>query len=84
MKDLTRIGHLDPDLVNESRFDFNSLTWGPEYRFPIWSGVPACITVEDGWGKKHTAPSAPGFYTLYEYVVNNTLQDFAWEKEEQP
>jgi hypothetical protein len=61
----------------------NGEVWGTLYRFPIWTEVPAGATVTDGWSQKHTAPSADGLYTLYQYVQDACLMGFKWEGTQQ-
>lgn len=84
MKNLTSISgknlsYWEP--VSENHLDGDTGTWGTLYRYPIFTGVPAGETVEDGWSQKHTAPSVPGIYTLYQYVQNGSLWGFEWNKE---
>ena len=70
------------ETVMENHLDGNTGEYGTLYRYHIFTGVSAGETVVDGWSQKHTAPSAPGFYTLYQYVQDGALQGFKWEIEE--
>ena len=65
---------------NHPNFDSNGDVWGTLYRYPIFSGVNAGETVKDGWSQPHTAPSADGQYTLYQYVQDACLMGFRWER----
>ena len=50
-----------------------------------WKHIPAGETVENGFAVNGlcTAPSEPGFYTLYELASDeNTHLGWEWEKEE--
>lgn len=49
-----------------------------------WKHVPAGTEVDDGFGGTQTAPSEPGYYTLYErvFIDANTHAGWAWQKEE--
>jgi hypothetical protein len=71
--------HWEKVADNHPNFDSNGDVWGTLYRYPIWEGVPAGATVTDGWSQKHTAPSAGGLYTLYQYVQDGCLMGFKWE-----
>lgn len=62
-------------------FDSNGEIWGELYRYPIWKHVPAGVSVTDGWGQSHKAPSTTGNYTLYQYVQDGNLMGFQWEGE---
>lgn len=49
-----------------------------------WQHIPAGETISNGYAVDGdiTAPSEPGFYTLYELATdNNTHISFKWEKE---
>lgn len=67
------------EVVEEDHLDGDSLTYGTLYRFPIFDRVAPGETVVDASNIRHTAPSAPGLYTLYKYVQDGTLQGFRWE-----
>lgn len=61
--------------------DFNDMR-GTLYRYPIFVDVDAGETVVDGFSRHLTAPSEPGRYTLWQYVMNATFVKNEWEKTE--
>lgn len=70
------------EVVRENNMnpDSNSVVYGTLYRYPVFTDVLPGETVKDGWSQKHTAPSEPGVYTLYQYVQDATLMGFLWER----